>query len=64
MVGGRPKKTAEELDAEMADYFNRSAEEQKANGVAEGVNGGANTAPAVTADAVNLPPDEDIDMIE
>ncbi|KAF2716298.1 RNA-binding domain-containing protein [Polychaeton citri CBS 116435] len=38
--GGRPRKTAEELDAEMADYFGK--EQDKGNGAQNG--GGASTA--------------------
>lgn len=55
MVGGRPRKTAEELDAEMADYWGKSADEPKANG-AEPANG---SSKAAVADL-----DDDIDMIE
>lgn len=56
MVNGRPRKTQEELDREMEDYWGSKAEE---NGV---VNGDANgereevAAPAVVED-------DDIDMI-
>lgn len=64
--GARPKKTAEELDAEMEDYFggggggngaehNESAQQQQSNG------GGA-AAPAAAAPAAVG--DDDIDMIE
>lgn len=54
LVGGRPRKTAEELDAEMADYWGKPGEEPtKANGAA--VNGKA---------AAATPADDDIDMIE
>lgn len=56
MVGGRPKKTAEELDAEMADYWGKSGEDTKANGAAVATNGGGKVA------AVGV--DDDIDMIE
>ena len=50
---GRPKKTAEELDADMADYFNP-------NPAAPAAEKGANTgAAAPAADA-----GDDIDMIE
>lgn len=55
MVGGRPRKTAEELDAEMADYWGKSTEEPKLNGV--DATNGANKAAIVNAD-------DDIDMIE
>ncbi|KAK3341535.1 hypothetical protein B0T25DRAFT_558565 [Lasiosphaeria hispida] len=49
---GRPKKTQEELDAEMEDYFN-------------GGGGGAQGEPSTSNGAsANAPPTEDIDMIE
>ena len=58
MVNGRPRKTQEELDREMEDYWGSKAEENEA------VNGGANgegkekvAAPAVVED------DDDVDMI-
>ncbi len=57
IVGGRPKKTAEELDAEMEDYWGSKA---KANGAAEATNGSAASAPAPVAAVA----DDDIDMIE
>ncbi|KAK8088251.1 RNA binding domain-containing protein [Apiospora hydei] len=47
---GRPKKTAEELDAEMADYF--------------GPGEHATSAPADIAPATDAPALDDIDMIE
>jgi len=53
-VGGRPRKTAEELDAEMADYWGKPGEEGaagKSNGAAA-----ANVAPAGA-------PEEDTDMV-
>lgn len=64
--GPRPKKTAEELDAEMEDYFggggggngaehSESAQQQQSNG------GGA-AAPAAAAPAATG--DDDVDMIE
>ncbi|KAI1377570.1 RNA-binding domain-containing protein [Hypoxylon crocopeplum] len=47
---GRPKKTQEELDAEMADYFNP---------------GGSNdVAPAAGTSGANAPVGDDMDMIE
>ena len=54
LVGGRPKKTADELDAEMDDYFNsgKADDGSHANGAAQG-NGGA-PAPAA---------EEDTDMV-
>lgn len=57
IVGGRPKKTAEELDAEMEDYWGGKGDGQKANGAASKQNGAA-PAPAPG----NI--DDDIDMIE
>ncbi|CAN8099114.1 unnamed protein product [Discula destructiva] len=52
---GRPKKTQEELDAEMEDYFNAQAS-----------NGGGQAAAAAPAAAAAAAPvaEEDIDMIE
>lgn len=50
MVQGRPRKTQEELDAEMADYWG------KGSGVANATNGTAEASAAVAND--------DIDMIE
>jgi THO complex subunit 4 len=50
IVQGRPRKTQEELDAEMADYWNKQ-EAENGNGAAPN-----NGAPAAT--------DGDIDMIE
>ncbi|KAI0106203.1 hypothetical protein GGR51DRAFT_518222 [Nemania sp. FL0031] len=50
---GRPKKTQEELDAEMADYFDKSS--KSATGAA-GTTTGANESTAQAAD--------DVDMIE
>ena len=52
MVQGRPRKTAEELDAEMADYFNGGGGKEEA---------GSAQAPAPAAVATT---DADIDMIE
>ena len=55
LVGGRPRKTAEELDAEMENYWGSKPEEgQKTNGAANGA--AAAPAPGIA--------DEDIDMIE
>lgn len=56
MVGGRPKKTAEELDAEMEDYWGSKGEE-KPNGTSNAQNG-------TTAAAAAAVGDDDIDMIE
>lgn len=52
MVQGRPRKTAEELDQEMADYFN-------GGGGKEETTSASNPAPAAVA-----PADGDVDMIE
>ena len=62
--GPRPKKTAEELDAEMEDYFGgggggNGGDAEAGNGNAQQQNGGG-SAPAAPA-AVG---DDDIDMIE
>ncbi len=56
LVGGRPRKTAAELDDEMADYWGKPAEDGKANGATSTANGSG--AATMTAQ------DEDIDMIE
>lgn len=55
MVNGRPRKTQEELDKEMEDYWGST----KANGEARGEANGAQQAEA-PAPAVE---DDDIDMI-
>ncbi|KAK3715140.1 hypothetical protein LTR37_007350 [Vermiconidia calcicola] len=55
-AGPRPKKTAEELDAEMADYFGgKQAGAEKTNGAAAAQNG---------TSAAAVPADDDIDMVE
>ena len=63
--GPRPKKTAEELDAEMEDYFggngDGAAAAENKNGTAQQNGNGA--APAATA-APAAGGDDDIDMIE
>lgn len=60
MVNGRPRKTQEELDAEMEDYWATN----NANGQSE--NGGAAQVPAAPAAQVPAAAvaDDDIDMIE
>jgi THO complex subunit 4 len=60
LVNGRPRKTQEELDAEMDDYWGSSG---AANGAAStnGVAPPTSNAPAVQVTAVG---DEDTDMIE
>lgn len=61
--GPRPKKTAEELDAEMEDYFGGGgAGAENNNGTAQQQNGGA-SAPAAPAAPAPVG-DDDIDMIE
>jgi THO complex subunit 4 len=60
MVNGRPRKTQEELDAEMEDYW------ENAN-TAEGNNSAPTTAPAAVATAPGntaAATDDDIDMID
>lgn len=62
MVNGRPRKTQEELDQEMEDYWGANAEAGNEGVVhgAEAQNGnGEALAPAVAAED-----DGDIDMIE
>ena len=57
IVNGRPKKTQEELDQEMEDYWGRKAEENGAvNGDADVENKEEVVAPAAVED-------DDIDMI-
>lgn len=61
LVNGRPRKTQEELDAEMEDYWGNAGNADGAaptNGVA---NAAAAVAPTVQATAAG---DDDIDMIE
>ena len=58
LIGGRLKKSAEELDAEMADYWGKSGEDQtKTNGDNSTQNGSGAGRSATAAD-------HDIDMIE
>ena len=59
IVGGRPKKTAVELDAEMADYFGKSDQGPKTNGAAVAAQNGNSGVELAAAHA-----DDDIDMIE
>ena len=56
MVNGRPRKTQDELDKEMDDYWNKQGE---ANGT-QNRNGDVTAPEASTAAVI----DEDIDMIE
>ena len=64
MVNGRPRKTQEELDREMEDYWNKKAEENNGAGNTGGAvdltNGVAAAAPAAAPAAELI--DEDIDM--
>jgi THO complex subunit 4 len=57
-VQGRPRKTQEELDAEMEDYFGSKDDANKQNGAKADTQEGAGTA---TAAATN---DDDIDMVQ
>ena len=57
-MNGRPRKTQEELDQEMEDYWGSKAEE---NGSA--VNGDANGGGKEQASAPAVVEDDDIDMI-
>jgi THO complex subunit 4 len=56
-VNGRPRKTQEELDAEMEDYWGSAA-------AAAATTNGAVTAAAKPAVYVSATGDDDIDMIE
>lgn len=60
VVGGRPRKTVEELDAEMADYFGGGGEEGAGSGQASN---GADAAVPATGNAGAVA-DDDIDMVE
>lgn len=55
MVGGRPKKTAEELDAEMEDYWSGDKDGAAMNGDVAGNGSGNGAVPA--------PVDQDEDMV-
>lgn len=66
-VNGRPRKTQEELDAEMEDYWGNAASTSAATaaistGINPSTNGTKSAAP--TTAAVAAARDEDIDMIE
>lgn len=57
MVNGRPRKTQEELDREMEDYWGSKTEDNEAvNGDANGEKKEESAAPAVVED-------DDVDMI-
>ncbi|KAL1627822.1 hypothetical protein SLS54_002088 [Diplodia seriata] len=60
-VGGRPRKTVEELDAEMADYFGGGGEDESAGGHASNGAGEAATTASTNPAPVNI---DDIDMVE
>ena len=68
MVQGRPRKTQEELDAEMADYWGGNGEDAvtENKNFAAPVNGGigSTNGPAEVTDAIAPIGDDDIDMIE
>ena len=57
IVNGRPRKTQEELDQEMEDYWGSKDEESRA------VNGGANVERTGETVAPAVVEDNDIDMI-
>lgn len=57
MVNGRPRKTQEELDREMEDYWESKAAENAT------VNGGANGEKKEDVAAPAVVEDDDIDMI-
>jgi len=58
IVQGRPRKTQQELDAEMEDYWGSKEEAAKQNGAKVGA---SETSGTGTTTAVN---DDDIDMVE
>lgn len=73
LVGGRPRKTQEELDAEMEDYWGNTAVTAggaegaagaPASTVATDINSHPGSATAIQSTATNEPADDDIDMIE
>ena len=68
-ISGRPRKTQEELDQEMEDYWGDQKKDEAANGVV--TNGGSHNgnvngfgAPAAAAAPEVVMDDGDIDMIE
>ncbi|KAF2139091.1 uncharacterized protein K452DRAFT_290189 [Aplosporella prunicola CBS 121167] len=70
VVQGRPRKTAEELDAEMEDYFGQNRDESgmAAGAPASGMVGGGQTGGAAANPGDNAPgalntADNDIDMV-
>ena len=70
VVGGRPRKTAEELDAEMEDYWGSGTAPVQHNGVSnEGPALGPGSTSLVTTGGASVPLvkdviDDDIDMIQ
>ena len=68
MVQGRPRKTQDELDAEMTDYFKDIGESNQGGGREESFGGDAADdieQPNASAPAGGAAPvDEDVDMIE
>ena len=70
IVNGRPRKTQEELDQEMEDYWGDQKKDGGVNGAvqngsANGFGGAVFAAPAVAAAAPAVVADDgDIDMIE
>ena len=69
-VNGRPRKTQEELDQEMEDYWGNMKKDEGVNGAVQqnssvnGFGGAVFAAPAVVATASAAADDGDIDMIE
>ena len=71
-VNGRPRKTQEELDQEMEDYWGSQKKDEQGvngaavqNGSANGFGGAVLAAPAAIAVVPEVPADDgDIDMIE
>ncbi|ERF69737.1 hypothetical protein EPUS_07563 [Endocarpon pusillum Z07020] len=61
LVNGRPRKTQEELDAEMEDYWGNAGNADGAAPTNGAANPAASAAPAVQVTAAG---DDDIDMIE
>ena len=59
-MNGRPRKTQEELDAEMEDYWGKAGVAGTDTATRAATNG---TAPAAAVQAMG-PGDDDIDMIE
>lgn len=57
MIGGRPRKTQEELDAEMDDYWNSNT-----GGSAQPTTGGTTNSAAPVAQSNDAPAGDDIDM--